>query len=400
MRTYHILHRIFHRNNPSIKTLTLLYLAFVIRAAIFSFLNIFLPIYYFMYFSNLGYSITQSWTFTILLYVFIYSFHTLGVFLGNEILKKYSIKKGLILSLLPLFFFSLVLSFQNSLTANICASTLLGLHNGLWWKFYHLDFSLEGNKREYGKAIGYREALGVLSGAITPLFAGYVIKTYGYNALYLSTTLLITTLSFTLIILNEGKKGQVISIKDIYKTIKKHNKDFIAYIGVGTELAVADMLWPILLIITLKEPLAVGVLTALIAIAAFVAKIVSGKISDKFEKEKIERFGAVTVGISWLGKLLTQSTVGFIFFDIIHKSLSSFFYIPMVALSYFRGIIENRAAYLAGRELSYITGKLLVCLFSVAWLYTGLSYWYLLIFGIIGPILTLFFKEKTQIIRD
>ena len=170
----------------------------------------------------------------------------------------------------------------------------------------------------------------------------------------------------------------------------------MAYLGVGGELSVSEVVWPILLYIIFKEPLIIGSITALVALIAFLISLFTGFMSDKWRKDKLEHYGATIVSLNWLGKLLTQTALGIIIFDIIYQIFNSLFYIPIVTFSYLRLLTENRTAYITARQMTYSVGRVIFLIIGIALLLLGFSYWSLLILGVIAPLL-IFVLRKSKV---
>lgn len=393
MRSNYFLHNLLHHAH-SRQELTLLYISYSIRTAIFSYLAIFLPIYYFKSFIEVGLGQQQAWAFTIIIFILIYFLQILSSYFAAKICSKYSLRTSLLLSVFFLLLFSITLSFGKSLLLNIASCIFIGIHLGLWWETYHIDFSLVGNKEEFGKEIGVRQSLGVLTAVVAPLWAAYLIQKFGYLSLFAYTSFLIFLLGLTLFLLKEKRSAPPISLKNLLEEIRRYKKDLLAYIGVGGESVVAEMLWPLFLYVLLQKPLLVGSVTAGVSLIAFLTKLAAGAISDQTKKEKVELFGAFTVGMTWFGKFITQSVVGIIFFDIAHKIFSSFFYLPIIALSYLRALTSSPSTYITVREIGYQTGKIVVLAISLLIILSGASYWWLIALGAITPTTILILRKN------
>ncbi len=394
MRTYHLLYNLLHHRPHSPQTLTLLYLAYVIRAAIFSFLSIFLPIYYFQYFLGLGATEDRAWMGTIAFFIAIYLVQAVSAYAGARYAARHTLRGGFLLSTASLLVFALLLSLGNSLLLNVLSALAIGVHLGFWWELYHLDFSVAGKKTEFGRQIGTRQAFGILTAVVTPLFAGFIISRYGYPTLYAATVFLVLLLGYTLLLLEEKRKVNPPTPNGVWSQIRRFRQEFVAYLGVGGETVVAEVLWPLLLFVLFQKAVLVGAVTAIVSLIAFVVRYVSGVMTDRVKKDKIEFFGALSIGGTWLGKFLTQGLFEVVLFDVFHKILSSFFYIPMIAVSYLRSLTEDRTAYITGREMVVQAGKIIVLLVSLLVIGLGGSFWWLILFGALSPLLTLFYKDR------
>lgn len=395
MRSYHQLTELWHHKQHQLQTLTLLYLAYTIRTAIFSFLSIFLPIYYFQTFIKLNYPTTLALALVFLIFVVFNLTHVLSAFIGGRLIHKYSLRKLMVASNLLLLLFCALLIFNNTLLIFILANLVLGINSGLWWEAYHLDFVLNGKKQQFGQEIGLRQGFGILTAVISPLFAGLIIKIAGYQSLYIFTTFLAVWLTVVAYALIDEQRFQAVSLKNIVQEIKKYPADFLANLAVGGENLVAEIFWPLILFLTFKQPLMIGFVTALIALIAFGTKLLAGKVSDLKNKGRIGYYGALSVGTTWLGKLLLPNMFMLVFLDVIYKITNSFFYIPVMTLCYLRSLFENRAVYITAREIVLNLGKTVVLLLATVLVLIGVPIYYLLLFGAVFPLLTYFLRKQT-----
>lgn len=389
MRTFYLLHNLLHYHHQTSQNLKLLYLIYAIRTAVFTYLAIFLPFYYFQDFLGLGFSDRQSLILTMLVFLVFQLAHLAGSVISAKLSQKTTVKHTLWLSVIVLIITTLMLSIRKDSLTILISGVGFGFHSGLWWITYHLEFALAGKKNEFGKEVGIRQAMGIASGAFLTLLAGLIIEKYGFMAMYLATTLLLIVMLMIINALEDHHlRALPFSFKEINSTLKKFPNDFKLYFGIGAEGFVAEIIWPLLLFMIFTKPLTVGLIASLVTLLAFLVRIASGAWVDNHQQKEIGKLGVITVSLIYLGKWLSQYPLSLIFFDSLHRIFSAFYYLPAVALNYLRFLTENKTVYVISRELVGLAGKILALIIAIVLLSAGIDVWYLLLIGVIGPIFT------------
>ena len=293
---------------------------------------------------------------------------------------------------------TLLLSFRMDSLTVFASGIGFGLHSGMWWTTYHLEFCYAGLKNAYGKQIGVRQALGIASGTIATILAGVMISQFGYKNLYLATSFLLLAMILVISRLKDHNiHASRFNLYEMTQQIKRFPNDFLTYFGVGAEGFAAEIVWPLLLFFVFKEPLLVGAIAAMVTVFAFVVRLIVGKLTDKLEQNNVENFGVVTVSLVWLGKFASPNPLSLIFFDSFYKIFSAFYYIPATTLNYLRALTENKTVYIASREIVSMLGKTVALVLSVVLLYLGLPLWWLLLVGVISPLFSLVSKDKARL---
>lgn len=292
---------------------------------------------------------------------------------------------------------TLLLSFKmDSLTVFI-SGIGFGLHSGLWWVTYHLEFSYVGVKNAFGKQIGIRQALGIASGTVATIMAALIISRWGYMSLYLATSLMLISIIVAIFWLDDHNiHASKFSLYEMMEQIKKYPNDFLTYFGVGAEGFVAEIIWPLLLFFVFKEPLLVGALFAGVTVLAFAIRLIAGRLTDKLKQNDVENFGVVTVSLVWLGKFASPEPISLVVFDSLYRIFSAFYYIPATTLNYLRTMTENKTVYIASREIVVLLGKTTALLLAILLISWNVPIWWLLLIGVMSPFLSLFSKTKSE----
>ena len=395
MRSFYLLHNLLHYQHDTSHNLKLLYWLYALRAAVFTYLAVFLPFYYLQDFINLGFNNQTALILTMLVFLIFQFANILGSFWAAFLSRKTSVKKTLWLSVLVLMGTTIMLSVRKDSLVIFLSGIGFGLHSGLWWITYHLEFVLAGLKKEYGKQVGIRQALGIASGALLTLFAGLIINRFGFSYMYLFTTLLLIIMLIIVNLLEDHElKALPFKFIEMKQVIKKFPADFALYFSVGAEGFVAEIVWPLLLFVVFTQPLTVGIIAALVTLVAFAVRIVAGIWMDNHQQQQeFKKLGIFTVSLIYLGKALSQYPLSLVFFDSLHRIFTTFYYLPAVTLNYFRSLTENKTVYILSRELVGLFGKITALVIAILLLALEVNVWYLLLIGVFSPLISLLIKN-------
>lgn len=394
MRTFYLLHNLLHHEEHTPNTLTLLYLIYVIRTAVFTYLAVFLPYYYYQNFVDLGFKESNSIYLTLIVFAVFQIAHMIATFWGTRISHSGSIKQLFFISSLILFFNTLLLSFSQNLVSSLISGLAFGLHGGMWWLAYHLEFAIAERKQNFGKAVGLRQAFGILTGVAMTVISGLIISRYGYQAMYLATSLLVMMMMVLIIMLKDHNlKASFFSFRLMKHETRKYPADFITYASVGAESFVAEIIWPLLLFVVFVKPITVGLIASGVTILAFVIRVFAGNLTDRLKHQRVENFGVVAVSLAWFGKLISQHPFSLMLFDSFYRIFSAFYYVPATALNYIRSLVENKTVYIASREIVGMLGKTLALILALILLVLGVPFWWLLAIGTLVPLLSLIVKQ-------
>lgn len=388
MRSFYLLQNLYYYHQKSSPNLKLLYLLYAVRTAVFTYLALFLPYFYFQDFVNLGLSNQQALIYTLLVFLLFQLAHLFGSLWAVYLSQKTSVKQTLWLSVLVLAITTLMLSVRSNNLIMYLSGIGFGLHSGLWWITYHLEFVMAGEKHSYGKEVGIRQAMGIAVGSGLTLFSGLIISQFGFMAMYLTTTIILLIMLITINALKDHHlKALPYSWLEIKTTIKRYPADFRLYFGVGAESFVAEIIWPLLLFVVFTQPLTVGLVTVFVTLIAFIVRLIAGNWLDNHQPQEVKKLGIVTVSLIYLGKLLSQYPVSLVFFDSLHRVFTAFYYLPAVTLNYFRSLTENKTVYVLSREMISLAGKIIALIMAIILLQLGTNLWYLLLIGVFAPLI-------------
>jgi MFS family permease len=376
--------------------LTLLYVAYILRSALFAFLSLFIPIYYYQAAAGLGFVGNQGWAIMICLMMVVYATNIVAAYSAAKLLRKLGLHHNYLISVMFLSLFIGGIIMFHSLLGLVITAVLLGIHFGFWWTTYHVDFIHNGKPHEFGREVGAVQGLGILAGVLSPLVAGFIVQSYGFLILFSSSSLLVLLLALTLMAIREERMVQPVNLKIMLGEFTANKKDTLSNLALGGESTIAQDLWPLFVFLLLKEPLLVGILATVVTLVSFLSRIYGGLISDSFNKKHLEIFGAFSVSASWTGKFLFPIPFGLVFFEFMHKATSSFFYVSNQALAYVHSLTQNKTAYITSREISIMAGKIIVLFGCLVIIALDISIWSILLLGAISPLFVYFISKSRK----
>lgn len=337
---HHFSHH-FHLQNKNAE-LNKVYWAMSLKTFAFSVIAIFIPIYLY----KLNYSFRD-----ILFYYALQCFLcAVGEYFSGLLVAKVGSKKILATSF-PL----MALSLFFLLTLNVYRWPLwflavtASIPLPLFWVPYHNNFSKATDKKKAGRQIGKIGILVASLGALGPLLGGVVAEVFGMQfTITISILTLIVAIPFVF-------RGQEILEKRPMKmsnfSFKKNLRDMGAYAGYGVEAASTSVIWPLFVFLVVGNYKEVGFISTAALLLAIATMIFVGKITDKYERGKVLKFGSYFNFIADAGRVIA-TTVGGAYLTTTMSTISGvFMQIPFISKYYVRADEEPRMEYIVGMEI-------------------------------------------------
>lgn len=286
-------------------------------------------------------------------------------------------RAGFITGLLLLAIFFLLFLLPQSFPVFVLEMLVWGVAASYYWVAYHIFFTEVGQQKHFGEENGLLSALSILSGIVAPFLAGIILTISGFTSLFLaslSVTVLACLMSF---FAKDRERPKSVGLKEVWQEFAKHRPFALASFGVGAEEMVASLAWPLFLYVVFKSYLDVGIITSLVALTAGVAALVTGKLSDRLPKEKIEAVGAPLVASSFVGKALLQVPLLLYFFDSVYKIADIVLGIPLVTLAYNQTVHGEKTKFLIFREYAIRLGEYSAIIFFIILVFLNLPFWWI-----------------------
>ena len=394
----------FYREKIRISEHTALYLTHTMRVLAISLIGIFLPIYIFtisgnyMLFHHDPIINGLSW---ILSYFLLRSVFTwlATMILGNLIFSKIHFQLSMVISFVVLIAEILLwyLS-QGNLYLILLAGALAGFKVTLYWIPYHIFFVRKAGrkrKQQFGKKIGMRFFLVRIISGIGPAIGGLIIVNYGFNALFMTSILIlvVAALPIALIVHEwEHHKHSVIGVVEKYLFNPKYLRLNLSFIGSGMDSIIYSIFWPVLLFLVLENFTKIGFLNSFSFLVSSATVLIIGKYIDKHGTKVIHGIGAFLNSLLYLPRMIFGNPFLFYALDLSDRLIMGTYTLPQMALAYEKARKVNGSDFIIFRELSLHAG----IIFTVATSLVALQFisnWKLLFaLAMIGSLLTYFIE--------
>lgn len=387
---------LFHLPHHKSEYLSLLYIVAVIRTFVFILLGLFLPIFIFNIFLREGFNEKSALLLVVFAFLFFQITHGLLVTLVSKINAQFGTKAGFLIGQFFLTIFLFILFYSQNTPLIFLNFVLWGVAASFYWISYHTFFLEVGKQKKFGEELGFLEMLGVSTGLIAPILAGTIITIFGFITLFVICLILILLSMIFLFFVNDIEKLESVNFLDVKNEILEKKRDFISFVGAGGEEIIYSVAWPLLLFIIFKNYVEIGMTASAVVLTSGIVALIAGKLSDRIEKNKIEKIGSTSIAITFIARVFLQTPISLYIIDSLYKIFSNFFYLPLNALAYTHAMDGNKTKYVVFRETGYRVGNILGLVSFLLVLSMGLPFWWVFILGAIFSLLPMIIKEKTE----
>lgn len=350
-------------------------------------LGLFLPIFLYNIFG-------QNLQHTALFYLAGHALYILALFFGVRFLNKFGFRRALRTSVFLGALYYIICYFLDQTNANYLIPTLLLVltsYRFCYWLPYHVDFAKFTDKKNRGRQISALMATRLTMGIFIPVVAGFVISKFGFDALFVTATILylVSGVPYLTLPRTEEKFSWTYlqTLKNLFS--KKYRAGVTAFVADGAETSAMLVIWPIFMFQLLEgDYLKVGAVSTLIIAITVVLQLTLGKKLDKSaSKEKFLKFGSVFYSIGWLIKIFIETAFQIFIAGTFHNLVRIFTRTPFNALSY--DMMADQGHYVDEftviREIAINTGRIIPYVFAV-WLAAFLPIQYLFIVAAVASI--------------
>lgn len=320
------------------------------------------------FFEKFGYSIEK----VLILYTTFYVAYIVVSHLGAKMIERIGMKKMMIISIVFLFstVFSLFLWDTNPLLFLIAFFIFSTLYKGFYWIPYHIEFAKFTNSKIRGKQMAIFLNISEVALAILPIIGGLIIYNYGYEVVFLISSIIVSISIIPLFFINETREVYTWSACKLMKEFfQKENRPIVwSNIGNGVQDAVGVIIWPIFIFTILQgNYFTVGLITSLTIISLIILRFIVGNALDKMSKGKLLRFGSIFYTTGWVVKMFVETGTGIFLSHTYHN-----FGKVVNQLSFDSEVYEQAAdnghyidEYTVLKETSLLVGKCLMFLISI-----------------------------------
>jgi len=341
---YHLHHR--GKN----KEVNEMYISLTLRTFGLSLIAIFIPIYLY----TLGYSLRAVFLYFVLQNLFQF----FGDFLAGKAIGRYGAKHIMMWSYPVLLVYLLILVSIGTYHWPLWLLALPGaISLTLFWPAYHDDFSKARDTKSTGKQVGRMFLLFELFGALGPIIGGVVAQVFGVT--YGITLAIILTMAAVVPLLGKREitKRRPMEVKQF--SVKENYKDMIAYGGISMEGMAMSIVWPLFLFFIIENYARVGSIATLSLLAMIAISIFIGKITDKYEKDKVIRVSSVVSFFTSASRVLVTSLNSAYMIGVISSLTHIVLWVPFFSQYYLHADRNPRTEYVVEMEMSVDIARML-----------------------------------------
>ncbi|MBT5021560.1 MFS transporter [Candidatus Woesearchaeota archaeon] len=337
------------------KELNEFYLSIAIRTFGESLISIFIPI--FLY--QLGYPI-----YSIILFYIINAAGFLAFsYPGAKLVSKIGVKHSLLWSTPFFIVYYLGLRFvETHGWLFYVLPLILSMARVLYNYGYHLNFITHSERKERGEEISFIGIITTLMSLIAPLIGGLIAAYYGFTVLYLIGAGILL-LAMTPLFWTKDKHEPIdFGIKDLYceSISKKEIGNIISFTGYAMESIIGRIIWPIFLIIILITVQKTGLVVMISMLISVVVFYFAGRITDKYSKLKILKFGTILYFFAWVGRIFANSAFMVLVIDSYKNISEKIVHVPWSAQTYDLAIREGYFKFIVWREIVFNLSRIIL----------------------------------------
>lgn len=290
--------------------------------------QIFEPIYLY----KIGYSISQI----ALFYLLVYVFYFFALPLGAKFANKHGYETGMFIGSSLYVPFYLSLFFINKFSFMFIVAILLYvIQKMFYWPAYHADFAHNSTNKEEGREISSFSISSSLMFVFGPVFGGLIITFFGFNVLFLVSSLLFFFSNIPMLLTREKFTKRNFKYSIMFKKLfaKTNLRKLLSTLGYAEEL-VLWVFWPIFMSIAIVSYEKIGILSGISTMIMLLATLYIGKICDKRDKKIVLRLSAFFYSFTWIAKIFARTIAPIFAFDTVAKTAKSGVDVSMRAFVY------------------------------------------------------------------
>lgn len=335
-------------------------------------LYIFSPIYIYLNATELGFSQSQAILVVLFFYLISYTVKLGTLVYSEDLSRKIGFKSTIRLSLVPYLVFILaMIATPYSSVMLLVAAVMMGMHTGFFWWGYHGYFIKTGESGQLGKSVGEADFLETAATVATPIIGALIAGFLGISVLFIVSAVFMVIAIILLGKDHERRQRRDVKFVEVLKLIKKHKYIAVAYVGVATDMVMYIVIWPVFLFLFFGEVLNLGIVVSASAFVAAIFSYIVGSRVDKQGERRVVSIGSPLVSISWFIKAFVQTLPVFIATDALRNFGQKMTVVPLVALTYKKGMESETARAILFLETSLIAGAILILLLLSIFVYLG-----------------------------
>lgn len=364
--------------------LKMIYLMHSIQCLALSTVSIFVP----TYLLTLGYSLEQVIKFFVFYYVCILLFAFVAAFLSSKIGLYHTLFFRIPLVLI----FILLLYYLPEYKFSIYFIAFFGgVEEVIYWVPLHIIFAKNTKDGQVGGSTSQLLAWPKVLSIFGPFIGGLFLATFGFRYLFLFIliVLIISILPILsvkkLAIKEEKPRLDFSSWGEIFRANQKY---FFSEVADNIGRTVEGIIWPVFIFLTLKSIIAVGSVGTLLLLGETILIFTVGRYSDKYDKRKLIKIGALLLAMAWLLRYFIKDEMAIYVITLLFGFLSAFYTVSFCSNFYSLSKSHKLIDFFLLREVFVDLSRIVLMLFcllivdniNLSFLVSGFSYLYFLFF--------------------
>ena len=326
-----------------------------------AFVAIFIPIYLL----QLGYSFQLVMLWMIIHHTTLLICAFLTVYISNKIGLVHSLHVRFILLLV--YFSLLLFGLKDIPILFFVIPILTGAEAAFYWIPLNILFVRNTEAKTMGTATSKFFVIPKILGILSPIIGAFIIIYFGFNWLFALAMLFLMFTFVPVFSLRSEKTNFIFSWPKIREIFNKNKQYFIPEV-IDNLAEDAMALWTIFIYLQLASTLQVGIIGTIVSITALFFTLTIGKLTDKWNKHKLIKIGAVLVSSVWflnfaIGEFIPNQWLFYIATIFATLSLKVFL-VPYSSLMYNQARKDD-AQFLILREIPTVLGRVLLFFLAI-----------------------------------
>lgn len=324
------------------------------------FIAIFIPIYLL----QLGYSLQMVMLWMIIHHSSLLISAFITVFVSNKIGLVHVLHIRFILLLA--YFLLLLYGLNDVPVLFYIIPILIGVESAFYWIPLNILFVRNTKEEDMGNSMSKFFVIPNALSMLSPLVGAFIAVHFGFNLLFIFAMVILFFTFLPIISLHSEKTDFKFSWEKIKEVLRKNRQYFIPEV-VDNLAEDAMTLWTIFIYLQLASTIQVGIIGTITSIAALFFTLTIGKLTDKWDKFKLIKIGAILVSLVWfinfaVGEFFPNQWLFYIATIFATLALKVFL-VPYSSIMYNQARKDD-AQFLILREIPTILGRLI--LFTLA----------------------------------
>ncbi len=341
---------IIHKLQKAKTELGEIYLNQIIRQFAMHLIGIFVPIYLI----TLGYSINVALVFNLIHWII---FGISSIFVGS-LSSRIGLKHTIALAMPMISIHFLLLMFYANVESILFTFPIIsGLSSALYWIPLNSEFVKNSHDVNEGEEVSHLIAFPRLVTLAAPTVAGLILASLGFNILFAIVVSLLMLSIVPLFLTKDYKESFNFNLDDFRLF---YNKIFCFQHFLLGGLYIADgIMWPIFIFVSFKDMISVGLSSTIAGIGVSIFILVLGKISDKFNRNKIIKIGGLLYAIMWFSRLFVSNVYEVMIISFLTGLISTLITLPLFSEFSIFAKKRNIVASVACREIWLNIGRVI-----------------------------------------